>query len=98
LLDDARFWAAHRTYPPLQAAARFHHRLVQIHLFANGNGRHARVAADMFLQDYFDLPPVVWADGFDLVGDRMRRESYIAALRAADKGEFRLLLQFVGAR
>lgn len=46
LLDDARYWAANVTYPPLEASAQFHHRMVQIHLFPHGNGRHARIAAD----------------------------------------------------
>lgn len=61
LLDDARYWAEHDTYPPLEAAARFHHRMVQIHPFPNGNGRHARVATDIMLQDYYDHPPIEWA-------------------------------------
>lgn len=51
LLDDARYWAEHSTYEPLEAAARFHHRMVQIHPFPNGNGRHARFAADVLLGD-----------------------------------------------
>lgn len=41
LLDDARYWVEHKTYDPLEAALRLHHRLVYIHLFPNGNGRHA---------------------------------------------------------
>ncbi len=49
LLDDARFWIDNGTYEPLEAAVRFHHRLVYIHLFANGNGRHARIMADAML-------------------------------------------------
>ena len=46
LLDDARYWVEHSTYPPKELAARFHHRLVVIHLFSNGNGRHSRIMAD----------------------------------------------------
>src|SRR5260370_35791021 len=45
LLDDARYWAEHKTYPPLEAGARFHHRLTKIHPFPNVNARHARIAA-----------------------------------------------------
>ena len=97
LLDDARYWAGHETYKPLEAAARFHHRLVQIHCFANGNGRHARIATDAYLRSYFDHPAVDWAGGYDLVDDNRRRDSYIAALRAADRGEHDPLLRFVGA-
>lgn len=96
LLGDAQYWAKHGTYKPLEAAARFHHRMVQIHPFPNGNGRHARIATDIFLQHYFDHPPIEWASGFNLQADGQRRIAYIAALRAADRGEFDLLRQFVG--
>ena len=98
LLDNARFWAENDTYAPLEAAARFHHRMVQIHPFPNGNGRHARIAADIFLQKHYRHPPVEWASGFDLQADNARREAYIAALRAADAHDFAPLLDFVGIR
>jgi Fic family protein len=49
LLDDARYWTAHGTYPSLEAAVRFHHRLVAIHPWVNGNGRHARLMADILV-------------------------------------------------
>jgi len=49
LLDDVRFWIENGTYEPDEIAARFHHRLVWIHMFPNGNGRHARTAADLLL-------------------------------------------------
>lgn len=94
LLDDARFWAENSVFPPLESAARFHHRMVQIHLFPNGNGRHARIAADVFLEDYFKHPPIEWAGGFDLQADNERRDSYLQALRAADAGNFGPLLAF----
>ena len=83
---------------PFEAAARFHHRMVLIHPFPNGNGRHARFAADILLTEISDHPPVEWASGFDLQADNERRNAYIAALRAADRGDFGLLLAFVGAR
>jgi len=97
LLGDACYWAEHDVYPPLEAAARFHHRMVQIHPFPNGNGRHARVAADILLEEVYDHPPIEWASGFDLQADNARRNAYIAALRAADGGDFEPLLEFVGA-
>ncbi|MGM0563223.1 MAG: mobile mystery protein B [Pseudomonadota bacterium] len=97
LLEDARYWAENDVYSPLEAAARFHHRMVQIHLFPNGNGRHARIATDILLEEIYDHPPVAWASGFDLQADNDRRNAYIAALRAADGGEFGPLLEFVGA-
>ena len=95
LLGDARYWAENNTYEPLEAAARFHHRMVQIHPFPNGNGRHARISTDIYLEQYYDHPPIEWASGFDLQADSERRKAYILALRAADNHEFDALLQFV---
>jgi len=96
LLDDARFWAQNATFAPLEAGARFHHRLVQIHLFANGNGRHARIAADQYLRWHFNHPPIAWEAGHDLVDSSERRNAYIRALRAADAGDHMPLFRFVG--
>ncbi len=95
LLDNASYWLENQTFPPLEAAARFHHRLVQIHLFPNGNGRHARIATDIMLEEMYEHPPIAWASGFNLQVDNERRQNYIAALRAADAGDFRALLAFV---
>ena len=50
LLGDARYWLEHQTFPADEVAVRFHHRLVWIHPFANGNGRHARVMADILVE------------------------------------------------
>ncbi len=98
LLDDARLWAEGGVYSPLEAAARFHHRMVQIHLFPNGNGRHARIAADIFLERHFERPAIDWTGGFDLQTDNERRDSYIRALQCADRGQLEPLLEFVGLR
>lgn len=95
LLGNASYWLQQETFPPLEAAARFHHRLVQIHLFPNGNGRHARIATDIMLEEEYNHPPIAWASGFNLQADNERRENYIAALRAADAGDFQSLLTFV---
>src|SRR4051812_16596856 len=48
LFGDVRYWLEHRAYPTDEIAVRFHHRLVVIHPFPNGNGRHARLLADAF--------------------------------------------------
>lgn len=96
LLDNARFWVDEEVYPPLEAGARFHHRMVQIHPFPNGNGRHARIAADIFLKDYFEHPAIDWAGGYNLQIENERRDTYIAALQSADVGDFDPLLVFVG--
>ncbi len=96
LLDDANYWALHNTYAPLEAGARFHHRLVKIHLFCNGNGRHARIAADVYVNERFGHASIDWAAGHDLQKNNERRTAYIAALRAADRGDDEPLLAFVG--
>lgn len=96
-LDNARYWADEETFTPLEAAARFHHRLVEIHLFANGNGRHARIVTDLYLRDYYNHPVIQWTGGQNLQVSSERRDAYIAALRAADGGTFEPLLEFVGA-
>jgi Fic-DOC domain mobile mystery protein B len=49
LLDDTKTWIEHKSYPSDEVAVRFHHRLVQIHAFPNGNGRHARLTADLLV-------------------------------------------------
>lgn len=97
LLGNARVWADEEVFTPLEAAARFHHRMVEIHPFPNGNGRHARIAADVLLKQYYDHAPIDWASGHDLQTENEHRDRYIASLRAADAGNFEPLLSFVGA-
>jgi Fic-DOC domain mobile mystery protein B len=93
LLDDCRYWVRHNTYPPDEIAARFHHRLVTIHCYPNGNGRHARTAADLLLvamgRDRFS-----WGSA-NLVDAGVTRAAYVAALRAADNHDYGPLLAFV---
>jgi Fic-DOC domain mobile mystery protein B len=98
LMDNARFWAGQGTYPASEAAVRFHHRLVQIHPFPNGNGRHARIMADTVLSRVYKAKPIDWAGGHDLQKMNVRRAAYIAALKAADQGDFGPLLGFVARK
>jgi Fic-DOC domain mobile mystery protein B len=98
LMDDARYWADKKTYPASEAAIRLHHRLTQIHPFANGNGRHARIMADTVLERVYSAKPIDWAGGHDLQKMSERRNTYIAALKAADRNDIRPLIQFVGPR
>jgi Fic-DOC domain mobile mystery protein B len=92
LLGDVRYWIEHATYEPDELAVRFHHRLVWIHPFANGNGRHARLMADVFLRRQ-GSPVFTWG-GANIVraGDFRRR--YIDALRAAGENDIQPLLVF----
>lgn len=94
LLDDARYWLDNDTYEPLEAATLFHHRMVYIHPFPNGNGRHARIMADALLTKMYGHDPIDWAGGCDLQAMNERRQQYIAALRAADAGNYEPLLYF----
>src|SRR5262249_3055083 len=50
MFDDLRYWLQHETYPPDKIATRLHQRLVLIHPFPNGNGRHARLMADLLIE------------------------------------------------
>jgi Fic-DOC domain mobile mystery protein B len=92
LLGDARYWAEHRTFEPDELAIRFHHRLVWIHPFANGNGRHARLMADVIVRKQ-GRPLFTWG-GAEIVQAGDFRRGYIDALRAADKNNIRPLLTF----
>lgn len=93
LLDDVRFWIEHDTYPPDEIATRFHHRLVWIHLFPNGNGRHARMATDLLLVA-LDRPRFTWGRE-NLVDANETRQAYVDALRTADHHDYDPLLNFV---
>lgn len=92
-IDDCRYWIENEIYPPDEIAARFHHRLVWIHLYPDGNGRHARLVADLLL-DSLDRPRFSWGgENLAVAGETRRR--YIEALRAADNRDFKPLLAFV---
>ncbi|MBC7678985.1 MAG: mobile mystery protein B [Pseudorhodobacter sp.] len=92
LLADARYWFAAGDVG-VEAASRFHHRLVQIHPFPNGNGRHARELTDL-LQLAVGGATLSWG-GADLGAADEVRGRYIAALRAADAGDIAALTAFV---
>jgi Fic-DOC domain mobile mystery protein B len=92
LLGDARFWVEHQTFEPDELAVRFHHRLVWIHPFANGNGRHARLMADVVARRQ-GRPVFTWG-GADIVRTSDFRRGYIDALLAADKNDLQPLLAF----
>jgi len=93
LLGDCRFWIDHATYGPDEIATRFHHKLVWIHLYPNGNGRHARLATDLLLVA-LGQPRFTWGS-VNLVDPGKTRQAYVAALRAADKHDIAPLLEFV---
>ena len=93
LLNDTLFWIKHDTFPPDEIAIRFKHRLVSIHCFPNGNGRHSRLMADVLIDKIYKLPVFSWGAG-NLVKQSDTRTNYLNAVRAADKNNFEPLLAF----
>ena len=92
LLEDAKAWVQYNTYPPDEIAVRFHHRLVQIHPFPNGNGRHSRLMADLLVMSPGGERFTWGSARLQPAGDVRRR--YIEALQAADNHDYGPLLRF----
>ena len=92
LIEDARYWRENQVFDPDELAVRFHHRLVWIHPFPNGNGRHARLMADLIVQES-GRPAFSWG-GASLSTTSELRLAYIAALRRADEGDIGPMLAF----
>jgi Fic-DOC domain mobile mystery protein B len=92
LLGDVRFWIVKTTYEPNEIAVRFHHRLVWIHPFPNGNGRCSRLIADLLIQA-LGKETFSWGTR-DLNKLGEARVTYLAALRLADEGNIQPLLAF----
>ncbi len=93
LLDDCTYWIEHNSYPQEEIAIRFKHRIVQIHCFANGNGRHSRMMADMMMEKIFHLPFFTWGAA-SIISPNDTRDIYINALKKADAGNYQELLSF----
>ncbi len=84
LIDDVKFWLINTTYSKDETCVRFHRRIVGIHLFPNGNGRHARFVTDL-LAESLGIQPFTWGS----------KDLYINALKEADKNNYEPLLKFV---
>lgn len=93
LLDDTNFWIENSIYPPDELTIRFKHRLVNIHCFPNGNGRHSRLMADIIIESIFGEDVFTW-HASNMVKPDETRKKYIAAIRKADKGDIQHLLEF----
>lgn len=93
LCDDALFWFENNTYLPNEIAIRFKHRLVSIHCFPNGNGRHSRLMADIIIEKLFGEEPFSWGAD-DLSKSGSTRSAYLQAVKQADKGEYAALYNF----
>lgn len=93
LLDDALFWVENNTYEPEELAIQFKHRLVSIHCFANGNGRHSRLIADLIMEKLYNSKFFSWGSA-NLVKATETRSNYIQAVRKADNYDIQPLIAF----
>ena len=94
LLDNTRFQIDHKVFEPDELVVRFHHQLVWVHAFPNGNGRHARLMADVLAQQ-LGRPRMTWGGAdVELVSMGTVRDRYLKTLREADQGQWSGLIAF----
>jgi len=93
LLDDTLYWIEHETFTPDEIAVRFKHRIVSIHCFPNGNGRHSRLIADIIVNKIYNLPVFSWGAD-NLVKKSDARANYLNAIKTADKDNYEPLISF----
>lgn len=92
LVLDALAWVENDSYPIDEIGVQFHHRLVAIHPFPNGNGRHGRIGAD-YLVAGLGSERFSWG-AESVTSTEELRSRYLGALRAADEGDISELLAF----
>ena len=92
LLDDCSYWLDNKTFNNDEIAVRLKHRLVSIHPFCNGNGRHSRLMADLLLEKVLQVSAFSWSSRRSQ-NNNLRRQ-YLAALRKADQGNYKDLINF----
>jgi Fic-DOC domain mobile mystery protein B len=94
LLDNTRYQIEDHVFDIDETVVRFHHQIVWIHPFPNGNGRHARLMADL-LAIRLGRPRLSWGGGqAAITSTGVLRDRYLVALRAADQGLFGDLIKF----
>lgn len=94
LCADVLFWLTETTNLTfLEQSAYIHFRLAQIHPFPNGNGRHARLVADLYLHSLYGERPH-WPENI-LVADSSPRKEYIESLKSADQGDYSPLISLL---
>lgn len=93
LLDNTAYQIEHQVMPIDEIVLRFHHRLVLIHAFPNGNGRHARLMADALIMN-LGRSRFSWGGDTLIATPGITRQNYLSALRAADLGDIEPLLKF----
>lgn len=93
LLDDCQYWIDHKVFAGDEIAVRFSHRMVTIHPFSNGNGRHCRLIADILVSHGLGRPHFSWGS-INLTAQGAARLAYLKALREADENNYRSLIEF----
>ena len=93
-IGNAHYWVEERSMPDDEIGARFHHRLVSIHPFPNGNGRHGRLMTDLLMERILETDRFSWGSS-DLSREGDTRTRYISALIEADNLDFASLIAFV---
>jgi Fic-DOC domain mobile mystery protein B len=93
VLADCLFWMENGNYTEEEIAVLFKHRIVSIHYFANGNGRHSRLIADIIISHIFGKPVFSWGRK-NLVNKGNARTDYLTAIRAGDNGDIQPLVVF----
>jgi Fic-DOC domain mobile mystery protein B len=93
LIDDCQYWIDHKVFAEDEIAVRFSHRIVTIHPFSNGNGRHSRLIADILVSHGFARAPFSWGS-INLTAKGAARSAYLKALRKADENEYQSLIEF----
>jgi len=93
LLDDCKYWIENETFSYDEIAVRFKHRLVKIHPFPNGNGRHSRLCADILISHVFKKKVFSWS-GANLIKPSDSRKKYLEAIYKADQGDIKPLISF----
>jgi Fic-DOC domain mobile mystery protein B len=95
--DAVEYWLSDTHISPDEFALRFHHRVVKIHPFRNGNGRHSRLLADLVLTKHFGREPFTWGGTAQLGAADPCRQTYLEGLKFADRGDYAPLMRLCRA-
>jgi Fic-DOC domain mobile mystery protein B len=93
LNDDCRYWLENKTYSEEEIAIRYKHRIVSIHCFSNGNGRHSRLMGDVIVNHIFGQKVFSWG-GKNLNKKSEGRAAYLKSVKQADNGNIKSLIEF----
>lgn len=93
LLDDCKYWIGNKVFNEDEISVRLSHRMVWIHPFSNGNGRHSRLIADILISKGFGKPYFTWGS-VNLTKAGEARSRYLTALRSAENQDYKPLIEF----